>query len=71
MSAPQTETAHFGGCWKKTYPSRAQARYGDARMPGKNSKRHRRLRRVHPELPCRAYVCPNCAQWHLTSQAKR
>lgn len=83
MSATVLETAHAGGCWKKAYPSRAHAlldldrirgthaQFATLRQPGKNNRKHRRLTRAHPTMPCRAYRCPSCEQWHLTSQEQR
>lgn len=75
-------TYHAGGCTKRAYPSRAQAlldidriRLSSAehirRNAGKKRRKIERSRRQHPGLPQRAYACPHCGAWHLTSQMER
>ena len=83
MTAPRMETAHAGGCVKRTYESRAKALLDLDRIhrvahqehkvsrPGKKQRKIERARRVHTTLPQRAYVCQNCGLWHLTSQASK
>jgi hypothetical protein len=44
-------------CWRKFgYPSEARAAKGIARAARRN-----------PSVPLRAYKCPACPYWHLTS----
>lgn len=79
MTAPNWQPAHAGGCSKRSFNSRAQALLELDRIRaeiarplraslGKKAKRYARARRTHPDGPTRVYVCPNCGQWHLTSQ---
>jgi hypothetical protein len=72
---------HHAGCTKRAYASRAQAlldmdrirevcHRNESKLPaGKKGKLARRGRRVHPVVVQRAYPCPHCGCWHLTSQA--
>lgn len=83
MTAPRMETAHAGGCVKRSYESRAKALLDLDRIrlvahqehkvsrPGKRQRTIERTRRAHPTLPQRAYVCPSCGCWHLTSQDRQ
>lgn len=80
MTAPRQDTAHAGGCTKRTYASRAQALLALDRIQSisartsilehssKQARKIRRSRREHPTGPKRAYLCAHCGAYHLTSQ---
>lgn len=57
-------------CNKATYPSKEEAREKlkeiQAEPPKENAKRNRRGK---PLKPRRAYFCPRCEGWHLTSMS--
>lgn len=69
-------------CAKRSYPSHAHALLEIDRIhlssaehlrrtAGKKGRKIERARRAHPALPQRAYACPHCGAWHLTSQGDR
>jgi hypothetical protein len=57
------------GCRKASYASREDAetrlRQIAAKATGRKRQRHRQV------LPQRAYLCPTCELWHLTSKPPR
>ena len=50
-------------CDKFGHPTKADAM--------KNMHKIWRQRRGPRKLPTRAYLCPHCQKWHLTSQPKK
>jgi hypothetical protein len=55
-------------CSKATYPTYAAA---SAALRSIRDRARRRRRDQHHGLPVRAYRCPACSSWHLTSTPTR
>jgi hypothetical protein len=51
------------GCWKVPYPTESAAK--------RELKRFQRAKYRGGQAPQRVYQCPDCKEWHLTSQGAK
>jgi hypothetical protein len=54
-------------CWKVPFASQRDASRELTRLLRKRAIQAA-MKQIRP-MECRAYECPNCQQWHLTSSA--